>query len=48
MAMEKNAVQTKARSFSCPLCGKKITYTAGGPRCPVHGSAPFELRKKNE
>lgn len=47
--MEKNAVTTKAKKFNCPICDRKISYTAGGPRCPKHGSAPFEIRKrKNE
>ena len=47
--MEKNAVlgsgpsiQTKIASRGCPCCGKAIDLSGSIPRCPTHGTAPFE------
>ena len=47
MAIEKNAVlgtnsRTKTASLGCPLCGAKLDNNGSLPRCPVHGTAPFE------
>ena len=49
MAMEKNSVlgnptQTKTASVgaSCPLCGRTVDTQGSLPRCPKHGTAPFE------
>jgi hypothetical protein len=47
--MEKNAVvganpQTKTASVgaNCPLCGRAVDTQGSIPRCPKHGTAPFE------
>lgn len=56
MAMEKNAVvgpknQTgkneKLASRGCPVCGAAVDHSGSIPRCPIHGTAPFEQRGKN-
>ena len=44
--MEKLSVITsteKIASRGCPMCGSSIDYSASIPRCPVHGTAPFEV-----
>jgi hypothetical protein len=57
MAMEKNSVlgsnehiKTAARGTGCPLCGSTLDMSGSLPRCPIHGTAPFEagsyIRKK--
>ena len=47
--MEKNAVlgstqQTniKIASRGCPICGNRLDLEGSLPRCPTHGTAPFE------
>ncbi len=47
--MEKNAVLGASRSINekiaskgCPLCGSSLDLSGSIPRCPVHGTAPFE------
>ena len=47
--MEKNAVlgsprnlMQKIASSGCPLCGRQVDLQGSLPRCPVHGTAPFE------
>jgi hypothetical protein len=47
--MEKNAVvgstrsiNTKIASHGCPACGSKLDLDGSLPRCPKHGTAPFE------
>lgn len=45
--MEKNAVlgdkkHTKTASRGCPICGQSLDTTGSLPRCPTHGTAPFE------
>lgn len=58
MAMEKNSVlgdrtQTKTAAVGarCPLCGSSIDTQGSLPRCPKHGTAPFEaaahIRKRS-
>ena len=47
MAMEKNAVlgtdkSIKTASVGCPMCGAKLDNNGSLPRCPSHGTAPFE------
>lgn len=47
MAIEKNAVlgdntHTKTASRGCPLCGRTLDISGSLPRCPIHGTAPFE------
>jgi hypothetical protein len=50
MAMEKNAVvgpknsnkNEKTAGRGCPQCGSALDYSGSIPRCPVHGTAPFE------
>lgn len=49
MAMEKNAVvgsrrpQFEKRAASgCPTCGRTLDTDGSLPRCPAHGTAPFE------
>jgi len=50
MAMEKNAVlgqpapryTTKTASAGCPRCGARLDASGSIPRCPTHGTAPFE------
>lgn len=51
MAMEKNAVvgqppnqTTKTAAHGCPLCGARLDTSGSIPRCPSHGTAPFERR----
>lgn len=48
--MEKNAVLGASRSINekiaargCPACGAALDNTGSLPRCPVHGTAPFEV-----
>ncbi len=48
MAMEKNGVlgpknMNKTASRGCPTCGSVLDYAASLPRCPIHGTAPFEF-----
>lgn len=53
--MDKYAVETdteKDKTASeggavCPLCGAKLDTEASVPRCPTHGTAPFEKEQKN-
>jgi hypothetical protein len=56
MSIEKYGVQvdkdlTKTASVSgdkvCPICGAKLETSGPTPKCPVHGTEPFE-EKKNE
>lgn len=49
MAMEKNAVvgrqpsqMRKVASAGCPICGSSLDHQGSLPRCPKHGTAPFE------
>lgn len=50
MAMEKNSVlgnpdqtiKTASMGASCPMCGQKVDTNGSLPRCPKHGTAPFE------
>ena len=50
MAMEKNSVlgdnrahaKTAAYGTNCPLCGSRVDNQGSLPRCPKHGTAPFE------
>jgi len=49
MAMEKNAVvgrqpsqMRKVASAGCPVCGSSLDHHGSLPRCPKHGTAPFE------
>lgn len=50
MSMEKNAVvgpknhnkNDKTASYGCPKCGAAVDRSGSIPRCPVHGTAPFE------
>jgi hypothetical protein len=48
MAIEKNAVVgnhrnlEKRASHGCPACGRTLDTVGSLPRCPVHGTAPFE------
>ena len=49
MAMEKNSVlgnqsqiKTASRGVNCPLCGSVVDTLGSLPRCPKHGTAPFE------
>ena len=32
----------------CPLCGSALDPTSSVPKCPVHGTEPFEEQKKEE
>ena len=58
MAMEKNSVlgspmnKTASRGAGCPLCGSTLDFLGSLPRCPVHGTAPFEaesyIKRKDE
>jgi hypothetical protein len=55
MAMEKNAVlgpkpktntpREKTASSGCPICGRALDQEGSLPRCPLHGTAPFEQRR---
>lgn len=56
MAIDKYGVKvdkdlTKTASVTedrvCPTCGKKLETSGTTPKCPVHGTEPFE-EKKNE
>ena len=47
--MEKNAVVGAGRSVNekvasrgCPMCGRPVELSGSLPRCPIHGTAPFE------
>ncbi len=47
--MEKNAVvgstqstNIKVASYGCPICGSRLDLDGSLPRCPHHGTAPFE------
>lgn len=47
--MEKNSVlgspsqiKTASKGANCPLCGKAVDILGSLPRCPKHGTAPFE------
>ena len=47
--MEKNAVvgathntNIKLASRGCPMCGTQVDFKGSLPRCPKHGTAPFE------
>jgi len=31
-----------ADETGCPLCGEELEKTANVPKCPKHGTAPFE------
>ena len=52
MTMEKNAVvgpknysknaNEKTAARGCPKCGAAVDHSGSIPRCPVHGTAPFE------
>ena len=48
MAIEKNAVlgdsqrNIKTASRGCPICGQQLDTVGSLPRCPTHGTAPFE------
>ena len=48
MAIEKNAVvgrphtMSKTASSGCPYCGSSLDMSGSLPRCPKHGTAPFE------
>lgn len=50
MAIEKNAVVgarfpasfEKRAQHGCPSCGRSLDIDGSLPRCPVHGTAPFE------
>ena len=50
MSMEKNAVRgknsstknVKYASAGCPVCGSALDFEGTLPRCPVHGTSPFE------
>ncbi len=51
--MEKNAVlgfphdkMEKRASNGCPLCGSALDIAGSLPRCPIHGTAPFESLTK--
>lgn len=51
--MEKNAVlgassseNEKTAAKGCPMCGRVLTHEGSLPKCPVHGTAPFELGQK--
>jgi hypothetical protein len=52
--MEKNAVvgsnnlinMVKTASRGCPSCGSKLDTQGSLPRCPIHGTAPFEAGVK--
>jgi hypothetical protein len=52
--MEKNAVlgghspliKQASVSGACPICGNKIDREGSIPRCPVHGTEPFERQLK--
>ncbi len=52
--MEKNAVlgtnnnntKTASLNTSCPACGRSLSYEGSLPKCPVHGTAPFEMGSK--
>jgi hypothetical protein len=54
MAMEKNAVlgsnniqqMIKTASRGCPICGSQLDTFGSLPRCPSHGTAPFEAGVK--
>ena len=47
--MEKNAVAGPSRAIhekiasrGCPVCGSQLDFNGSLPRCPKHGTAPFE------
>ena len=49
MAIEKNSVLGQPRkelyksaSSGCPICGSSLDMSGSLPRCPKHGTAPFE------
>lgn len=49
MSIEKNAVLgnqqqglLKKASSGCPICGSNLEFDGSLPRCPVHGTGPFE------
>ena len=48
--MEKNAVVGSTRSTNekiasrgCPACGSAVDTHGSLPRCPIHGTSPFEV-----
>jgi hypothetical protein len=51
--MEKNAVlgneskpfdKQASRQDKCPICGSNLDMDGSLPRCPIHGTKPFEAR----
>jgi uncharacterized Zn finger protein (UPF0148 family) len=40
----RNKVRTKesASDVHCPLCGAVLGYNTNVPKCPVHGTRPWE------
>lgn len=64
MAIEKNSVlgspsvasrdnnKTASHAGRCPLCGKRVDLDGSLPRCPTHGTSPFEagahIRRRDE
>lgn len=59
MSIEKNSVlgennqsKTASRADRCPLCGKSVDLDGSLPRCPTHGTSPFEagahIRRRND
>lgn len=51
--MEKNAVLGNASDAlnkkashqgKCPICGSNLDTEGSLPRCPIHGTKPFEAR----
>lgn len=35
-----------ASDLRCPICGSKVDTSGNVPRCPIHGTEPFEKKKQ--
>lgn len=45
---EKNAEKGKVNLGICPWCGAELERRTGVPKCPVHGTEPFEKPKDTQ
>lgn len=37
-------IKTGADKMKCPICGAELDPDSNVPKCPVHGTEPFERR----
>lgn len=38
--------KTAAKTGKCPICNSDLDSNSPTPRCPTHGTAPFEKQEK--